>query len=165
MTKERWKPIKDFEGLYKVSNSGRVLKWNGFYWVKKRHTLNNFGYCRITLCGNGRIKNILISRLVAIHFKKNPNNLPEVNHKDGNKLNNWDWNLEWCTHQYNVMHSYKMGLHDKNQNYKTKNIDKERVIRYYYIDGMSQEDLGIEFGVNRRVISRIVNHDKNVKNH
>jgi hypothetical protein len=53
-------------------------------------------------------KDFLVSRLVAATFMPNPENLPEVNHKDEDKHNNWDWNLEWCTRKYN--HDYGMAL-------------------------------------------------------
>jgi len=72
--------------------------------------VNNSGYYYITLCKDGRHCCLKVHRLVAMTFIDNPNNLLEVNHKDGNKLNNCVDNLEWCTHSENHKHSYSMGL-------------------------------------------------------
>lgn len=110
MNKEIWKDIPNYEGLYQVSNFGRIkslIKWN--ISKKKfeknqliRKTRINFkGYETIKLSKNGFDKNFQIHRLVAQAFIPNPNNLPQINHKDENKLNNNVNNLEWCTNKYN----------------------------------------------------------------
>lgn len=96
--KEIWKDIKNFEGLYQVSNLGRI-KNNKDEILKpaiKR------GYNQVTLCKNGERKYIGVHRLVAESFIPNPNNLPQVNHKDENKLNNTVQNLEFCDCSYNI---------------------------------------------------------------
>lgn len=99
---EEWKDIVGYEGLYKVSNIGRV------YGVKRKHILkhnSNHGYFLVCLCKCGAEKYFRIHRLVAEAFIPNPDKLPYVNHKDENKQNNAVDNLEWCTAQYNTEYS------------------------------------------------------------
>ena len=103
--KEEWRDIKGYEGKYQVSNLGRVksLKDNHGNYREKILDIkpNKKGYLRIELSLYGKKKKFQVHRLVAQSFIPNPNNLPEVNHKDENKQNNCVYNLEWCTHQYN----------------------------------------------------------------
>lgn len=118
---EIWKPIKDFENLYEVSNLGRVkslprIKINnrGKQLTKEKimkpHDFNN-GYYKVPLTNKEHLKKYyLVHRLVAQSFIPNPNNLPQVNHKDGDKSNNCVNNLEWITKEDNIKHAYKMGL-------------------------------------------------------
>ena len=94
------KPIIGYENLYKINNYGEVLSLRSNKILKPNN--NGIGYFIIQLCKNGKRKNYLIHRLVAEHFLDNPNNLPEVNHKDEDKSNNFVNNLEWCKHKYNM---------------------------------------------------------------
>lgn len=98
MIKEIWKIIENY-GNYMVSNLGRVKSLKTSTILKERSTKE--GYVRVVLWEKGKGKSCLIHRLVAQAFIPNPDSLPEVNHKDENKLNNSVENLEWCTHQYN----------------------------------------------------------------
>lgn len=102
---EIWKDIKGFEGLYQVSNLGRVRSL-GFDKYHKGIVLKpafdgKKNYLFVVLRNKGVKKLINVHRLVAIAFIPNPNNLPCVNHKDENKTNNKADNLEWCTVKYN----------------------------------------------------------------
>lgn len=103
---EIWKPKKDYEGLYEVSNFGRVKSLgngnsnNSKERILKPDTDRN-GYLKVLLYKDGKRKKNLVHRLVAEVFIPNPDNLPCVNHKDENKTNNSVENLEWCTHEYN----------------------------------------------------------------
>ena len=106
---EIWKDIKGYEGLYQVSNLGRVksLEKIDFSGHKRKCkilklALNRYGYAYLTLSKNGNKKAYTVHRLVAESFIPNPNKLPFVNHKDENKSNNRVKNLEWCTHEYNI---------------------------------------------------------------
>lgn len=101
--KEIWKDIIGYEGLYKVSNQGRVkrLYRNGGEKILKAGKTTN-GYLQVALCKEGKPHYMRVHRLVAQHFLPNPNNLSEVNHIDENKDNNCISNLEWCTRQYNA---------------------------------------------------------------
>ena len=104
---EEWRPIEGYEGLYEVSNIGRVRSVDRFYYRLHKGkvlspTKDRYGYLTVTLNCNGKSKTIKIHRLVAQAFLPNPDNLPQVNHKDEDKTNNNVDNLEWCTAKYNV---------------------------------------------------------------
>ena len=103
---EIWKPISGFEGLYEISNYGRVKSLgNGIYNSKKKILIpwkENCGYLRILLSKNGTHKHYSVHRLVATTFLPNPENLPQVNHRDEDKQNNHVDNLEWCSSKYNI---------------------------------------------------------------
>lgn len=112
MKEEIWKDIKDFEG-HQVSNFGRVRSLN-YNRTGKTKVLSpgetKGGYLRVHLCKNGKGKTFQVHRLVAEAFIPNPLNLPQVNHKDEDKTNNFcgtpendfnDGNLEWCDCKYN----------------------------------------------------------------
>lgn len=101
---EEWRDIKGYEGLYQISNLGRVksLRDNhGNYREKILNPSNRKGYLIVSLCRKGRKREFKVHRLVALHFIDNPNNYSQVNHKDENKENNRVDNLEWCTPKYN----------------------------------------------------------------
>ncbi|RWQ72963.1 NUMOD4 domain-containing protein [Bacillus cereus] len=117
---EIWKDIEGYEGLYQVSNLGRVQSMN--HVVKRstgssysvtgkilNPTVDCYGYPSITIRG----KNIRVHRLVASEFLTKKPDLNYVNHKDGNKINNNVRNLEWTTNTENILHSLKEGLHSK----------------------------------------------------
>jgi hypothetical protein len=114
---EIWKDIKGYDGLYQVSNLGRVKSFvimpNGKIL---KPSIDNVGYSRNTLTKNKKPKHIYTHRLVAQAFIKNPKNKATVNHKDGNKLNNVPSNLEWCTQKENLQHAHKTGLFNFNKN-------------------------------------------------
>ena len=96
--KEIWKEIKDYEGLYWISNLGHVKNRHNKILIPE---IRN-GYYSVSLCKYGKKHNIRIHRLVAEAFIPNPKELPMINHIDENKLNNAADNLEWCTNQGNM---------------------------------------------------------------
>ena len=109
---EIWKDIKGFEGLYQVSNLGRVKsvcrKVNVSGKSKKivnerilSTCVSGVGYKVVNLSKNGSVKSFSVHRLVAEAFIPNPLNLKEINHRDENRLNNVTGNLEWCDRMYN----------------------------------------------------------------
>lgn len=100
--KEEWRDIQGYEGLYQVSNKGRVKSTRNNIILKP--AMNNHGYYWVDLLNHGIRKHATIHRLVAQAFIPNPNNYPQVNHIDENTINNQVSNLEWCTAQYN--HDY-----------------------------------------------------------
>lgn len=118
---EIWKPIESHAGLYEISNSGKIKsiqrvvphpRW-GTQTIKEkilRPGSNPNGYLIVRLSKNGLPKYFSVHRLVANAFIPNPLNLPQINHIDGDKLNNNDWNLEWCTAQQNNTHALITGL-------------------------------------------------------
>ena len=103
---EIWKDIKDFEGLYWISNLGRVKNKHGK--ILKPEIRN--GYYSVDLVKNKKRYKCRIHRLVAEAFIPNPDNLPMVNHKDENKLNDEASNLEWCDNTYNTHYSKHQDL-------------------------------------------------------
>ena len=118
---EIWKDIDGYNGKYQISNEGNVRsfsKWSNGRILKGGKTNGNpHPYRFIALVGSGRndIKHKYIHRLVAEAFVSNPLNLPEVNHKNGNTLDNRVENLEWCTHYQNMRHASESGVLSKGQ--------------------------------------------------
>ena len=109
---EIWKDIPNYEGLYQVSNLGRV-KSTPICKHKKPRILKNIprnGYISVILCDGKTKKNVFVHRLVAECFVPNPENKPIVNHIDGNKSNPCSDNLEWCTQSENIHHAIENGL-------------------------------------------------------
>lgn len=107
--KEIWKDIKDYEGLYQVSNLGRIkslYNYRGKGNILKQK--NKRGYYQVGLRKNNIRKWVSVHRLVAIAFIENPNNYSNINHKDENPLNNCIDNLEWCTTRYNNMYGTRI---------------------------------------------------------
>ncbi|WP_205427339.1 NUMOD4 domain-containing protein [Clostridium botulinum] len=107
---EIWKDIENYKGYYQISNFGRVkslrrkVRSGKGYRITEvliKKPYEKLGYLRILLTKDGVSKDYAVHRLVAIAFIPNPNNLPEVNHKDENPSNPIVSNLEWCTSKYN----------------------------------------------------------------
>lgn len=107
------KDIKGFEGLYFIDEEGRVFNSKWSKEVKHRHLVN--GYLSLNLRKDGKLWHKLVHRLVAEAFIPNPENKPQVNHKDGNKQNNSVENLEWVTSAENNDHAFRIGLRKKYQ--------------------------------------------------
>lgn len=110
MTGELFVMIPGYENRYLISNLGRVISFNS--GSEMAQYVHRNGYASVKLSKNGVHKTHLIHRLVATAFVSNPDDLLEVNHKDGNKLNNRADNLEWVTRSQNMRHSIANGLYD-----------------------------------------------------
>jgi len=137
---EIWKEIKGYEGLYEVSNFGRVKslarmcgRWNGFRKEKiLKDRKGRYGYLSAVLYYDKKPKNFLVHRLVALAFIKNPKNKRTVNHKDGVKANNFAENLEWMTHKENIHHSFKNGMSSNDHcNKEVAQIKDGKVIKIW----------------------------------
>lgn len=106
---EVWKDIVGYEGIYQISNTGKVKRLAGSCYTAHTDrivtaTNNGTGYFKVVLSKNNTKKQFLVHRLVAQVFIPNPNNYEFVNHKDENKKNNNVENLEWCTKSYNSIY-------------------------------------------------------------
>lgn len=112
----QWKPIERYDGLYLISDDGKVFSVRNNRILKNQ--LQDNGYVRIELNINGQHKKELIHRLVAEAFIPNPNNYPIINHKDENPSNNSVGNLEWCDHKYNINYGTCIEKRVKNTKHK-----------------------------------------------
>lgn len=155
---EIWKPIFGYEDLYEVSNFGNVRSLDRYVNTKggkrslrrgrkKIPRMRANGYLFVTLfkCGTGKMFNI--HRLVAQAFLKNPNNYPQVNHKDENKKNNLITNLEWCTPSYNS--TYRNARKRTEESHRKK-VVQETIDGDYVATYNSITEAGIAVGKKNR---------------
>ena len=164
---EIWKDIKGYEGLYQVSNFGRVKSLDKTIKTKRytrlmkgkmfKVRLDCRGYPVTELVKNGFRKTFKIHRLVALNFI--PINQPEkltVNHIDSNKKNNKPENLEWCTLEQNMKHAYENKL--KFRKYSDETIKEIRDL--YKNTSLTQKEIGNIYGINKSYIGSIVRNQR-----
>ena len=143
---ELWKDIQGYEGLYQVSNLGRVKSLSRLTIGKKygKHNLKEKllkptltgKYYTVALYKNGKSTRFYVHRLVGVAFIENFNNYTDINHKDGNTLNNIVDNIEWCTRSYNIYHSYNTLNRKVNlQNFEAYRNSRKRKINQYDLNG------------------------------
>jgi hypothetical protein len=157
---EEWKDIKGYDGVYQISNMGRVKSFH-----KKQPKMLKpiyFGdYLGVQLCGNGVKNKHYIHRLVVESFLTNTHEKNQVNHKDGNKINNVLSNLEWCTASENRRHAVDNGLlmvlGEDNPQSKLTETDVVDIINTYNVGVFSQHEIARAFGIGVMQINRIVN--------
>lgn len=151
---EVWKDIDGFDG-YLISNYGRVKSFK--YKVKILKPQLSTGYLRVNLWIVGKQKHFSVHVLVAQTFIPNPEDKPQINHKDGCKLNNHVSNLEWATASENCQHAYDKGLAKSGTRSHNAKIKDDADILYIRDnpDNLTQEKLIKKFGVNRAVINTI----------
>lgn len=162
---EIWKPIMGYEGVYEISNHGNVKSLDR--WVKTgrgglqfregkmlKPKIDKYGYLTLGLCKKGKSKWFTIHRLVAIHFISNPDNLPQVNHKDEDKTNNMVWvnedgsidydksNLEWCTNEYNNNYG------TRNKRIKDKQVNDKKKSKPVIQLTLNNEIIGLYLSIN-----------------
>lgn len=151
MMKEVWKDIEDYEGLYQVSNLGRVKR------VESDRVLKKFkytgGYLKVTLSKNGVKSNHKIHRLVAQAFIPNPDNKPQVNHIDEDKTNNRVDNLEWSTATENANHGTRTERMAKTRSIPilATNIKTGEVEEFY-----GARECGRQLGLNQGHITSVL---------
>lgn len=152
--KEIWKDIEGFEGLYQISNLGRVksLTYSNQYTTLKKEKIikqqvNHKGYKCVSIGYKPR-KTITIHRLVAKAFICNPNNFSQVNHKDGNKQNNSLENLEWCDNDFNMNHAKINGLLDNRTQKLKKKINQFSLQGEFIKQWESAEDVFRSLKIN-----------------
>lgn len=169
---EIWKDIIDYEGIYQISNIGRVksldrniLYSNGKTHFQKGKELNGFlntsGYWSVDLYKRGKSKKFYIHRLVAIAFIPNPFNKTEINHIDEDKLNNCVENLEWCTSSENKLAGTVIKRANKTR--KEKGVGEKPIIQFDLQHNLIKEYKNIneaikETGINRKSIYNSCNN-------
>ena len=155
MQDTKWEDISGLSGIYQVSNNG-LVKRELTGKILKPFLIQ--GYPTVDL----RDKNYSVHRLVAIQFKENPENKPQVNHIDCIKTNNNEWNLEWATGSENAKHAVANGLFhpllpgEDSYSAKLNNIQVFE-IRAKYAIVKSSRKLAREYGVTKSTILRILN--------
>ena len=170
---EIWRPIRGFEGLYEISSYGNVKALakridaghcHRDYPEKiMRPADDKDGYLRLSLYdASHKAHTKKVHRLVADAFIGNPEGLPQINHKDGNKKNNHVNNLEWCTNSHNMKHAVRIGLirldgiHNPNHKLRIEDVDyiKKHFISRDKDNGLKA--LAVRFGVNKKTIANII---------
>lgn len=160
---ENWKPISGYEGIYEVSDLGHIkrIKPEASTYVGKilAGGLDEDGYRVLLLYKNGKRRMFKAHRLVAQAFVPNPSNLPQVNHKNTNKIDNRAGNLEWCSCKYNINHAVDSGVWNaaKGSNHGNSKLKEDQVIeiRAQLARGVSCETLGKLFGVSPATVHDI----------
>jgi hypothetical protein len=168
---EIWKDIEGYEGYYQVSNMGRVKSLarevicnNGIRILKekirKQHTNRHLGYNYVMLSKDNKQINYRVHRLVADAFIPNPYKKPQVNHIDKVKTNNKVYNLEWCTQEENMKHSYIDELSPKGERSHYSKLKEKDILeirhKYSFCD-YTLERLSDEYKSSKSNISLIVN--------
>lgn len=168
---EFWSPIKGYEGLYEISNWGRIKSLekiivysNGrkYLYEEKILKLNpSNGYRTISLVKDKVKQTHMVHRLVASAFKENPFNKPFVNHEDGDRSNNYYLNLNWSTNSENQLHSYNVlgnkSVRGENNGSSKLNSGDITAIRYLCSTGVSQTLVGNRFGICQEAVRKIIN--------
>lgn len=148
---EKWKDIHGYEGIYAISNEGRVFSYRTNKILKPG--IVKRGYLRVTLCTNGKEKYVYIHRLVADAFVKGYEEGKEVNHKDGNVKNNKAENLEWVSRSENIIHSYKhLNRVSPAKNKKIAEKLTEQQVHEIRFTNKPASELAKKFGVTKRTI-------------
>lgn len=159
-------PIKGYEGLYEISNLGRIKslckKGSKKELILKQQCLDlSTGYLGVQLYKNNKILTKRLHRLLAENFIENPNYYKVVNHKDGNKQNNSLNNLEWTTYSLNTLHSYKLGLQKIKKGEELKNCkiteNQLKEINFLFKKGFSNKDISKKYNIDSSTVSRYRN--------
>lgn len=155
---EEWRPYRS--GEYEVSNHGRVRRAKPSAWFKKHKekypqdkklTLGKIGYFVFQHYVNGNGELVYVHRLVAECFLGESPDGAEVNHKDGNKQNNFITNLEYVSHHRNMTHANEIGLANKHKT-SQEIVDKARILLQ---SGKKQYEIARILGVSNSTISKI----------
>ncbi|MCK5217844.1 MAG: HNH endonuclease [Methanosarcinales archaeon] len=166
---EVWRNIKGYYGIYQVSNNGCVRSLNRSVIHKKtgvqnrkgkllKQYKNDRGYFCVYLSRHSKRKKYRISRLVSQTFLYNSENLPEVNHKDGNKDNNNYLNLEWSTHSQNIKHAFDSGLMTtKGEANPQSKLTEKDVLKIRDLEGnKTRKEIALLFSITETYVGLIV---------
>ena len=154
---DKYYKIKGYEDYF-IAKSGKIFSLLTNKELKFDRSCR--GYCKVKLMDRrlGKFITLQVHRLVAIQFIPNPNNLPEVNHKDGNHSNNSVYNLEWCTAEYNRRHALDNNLYKIEEDSPRAKLTKENVINIYkdYEVCKNKTTLAKKYNVSDALIGEIV---------
>ena len=179
---EIWKDIEGYEGKYEVSNLGRVRSLDYTIMQPNAHDRHlqpitykgkmikpheqNSGYLQIGLRDENGKRQFLVHRLVAVAFIPNPDNLPDINHKDENRHNNHADNLEWCTKKYNVNYgNARQHLSDTHRNHPNLSMPVEQLSKNGEVlkEYQSANEASRQTGISLSGITRCCNGEKHYK--
>lgn len=172
---EIWKNIEGYKGDYQISTFGRIKSFlkktrnssGEIVWVKSNKGViinpskTGSGYIQATLFKNGQRKYPLVHRLVAKTFIPNPENKPQVNHKNGIKDYNYAINLEWVTHKENAEHASLNNMYPSGENNSMSKLNPEivkSIRRDYKSGGITYKDLSEKHNVCIATIGNIINN-------
>lgn len=153
----KWLPVVDYEDRFEVSDTGQIRSLDSHQPGKiRRLQRDRAGYLMVTLYKYHPPQRLFtpVQRIVAKAFIPNPRNLPEVNHKDGNKENNHVSNLEWTTSRENKKHAVNMGLGYIGEHNSHAKLTSGQVLSIRS-DNRSGADIAREYGVQPAAISKI----------
>ena len=156
---EQWCDINGYEGIYQISNYGRVKSFQKGSVRILKPVYDVYGYLRAVLSSNGSKRLLTIHRLVAKAFLPNPSCKPQVNHCDGHKLNNHVSNLEWVTAAENVQHSFYIGLQTITQgedHFLAKLTNTQAVYIRENPDRLTLSELATMFGLSKSAVDNII---------
>lgn len=171
MENEIWKDVVGYEGLYQVSNLGRVkslartvIRSNGVPLYCKEKVLKTAkisGYPLVDLRKKGNRKVIQVHRLICLAFLPNPENKPQVNHKNGVKTDNRLENLEWATRSENSKHAFLIGLNKPNmlkgEKIGTSKLTEKQVIQIKHGNkGLTRKQISAKYGIDPTTVSKII---------
>lgn len=158
---EIWIPVSEIDGFYEVSDCGRVRRAKPSRGTKVGKIIANVpdkdGYQVVTLHISGRIINRKVHRLVATEFIANPQSLPEVNHKDGNKKHNRVANLEWCLHPDNQKHAKENNLMARGSRNGVAKLSEQDILDIRGSEHVTNIFLARRYSVTPSTISLIKN--------
>jgi hypothetical protein len=154
---EEWKDIPDYFGKYQASTLGRVkssMPHNGTFERILRQTPTKKGYVSCGLYKNKKRGSFLIHRLIAITYIPNPQNLPEVNHKKGDKKDNRPCAIEWSTHNDNISHAVENSLIQKGEKCHRAKLTEKQVLEIR----ASNDDakyLSVKYNISKNTIWQV----------
>lgn len=163
---EIWKDIEGYEGIYQISNTGKVKSlpkewWTGRHYIKTptkilKPSLDRKGYLKITLCKNTHHVTYRLHRLLATAFIPKVENKNFINHVDGNKINNNLSNLEWVTSKENNKHAQDTGLNPARYSQKQKEACKQTGLKNR--KNIQMPELGDLYFVKKWSITKIAKY-------